>query len=392
MKTLFLLFLSLFTLSFANHPYKKVKVLLAKDQEGALIETRGPCYLFDLKKEKNIKSMPQQKRYYLRLDSDGLYWGEKFFNVTNMAFIPNDEKSSVLVNGVQYKGAVLVFGFQDNLTLINVLDIEDYLTSILSDKQKSPLEFEAMCALAIALRTNVLHSIFEHVQDSYHVDAKESEYKGYAITHQKIDIEEAILKTKSLVMQSTKGDFSYGFATDICENCAGKTVPYHIIYRKEAKHDSLRVESVYAKKMRQQFKWVAQLPLITLKKSAGFDHISKVQPFIDPNSQKVYGMRVICGNEHKDFDFIALQKIFGKETLQSSDFIITQVGDESLQVTGFGRGTGVGLCVFSANEMAKLGSKANDILLHFFPNIRIEKIDRIKPDAGQEQSELHIED
>ena len=392
MKKLCILFLMLFTLSFANHPYKTVKVLLGKDLSGSLIETRGHVNLFNLKNGSAIKPVVQSKKYYMRLDSDGLYWGEKFFNVTSMAFVPQNEKSYVLVNGIQYKGSLIVYGYEDTLTLVNAVDIEDFVTSQLSDKQKNPLEFEAMCALAITLRTNALAAISDHIQDSYHIDASKTPYKGYAITHQKIKIEEAVLETRSLVMQNTKGDFGYGFATDISQNCAGKTIPYHILYRSSTKQDTPIIESIYAKNVREQFKWMAKLPIKSLKESTGFEQISKVQPFVDHESKKIYGMRVISGSQYKDFDFISLQKIFGSETLQSSDFSITHIGDQELEVTGFGSGTGVGLCVFSANEMAKLGSRANAILQHFFPHTKIEKIDRIKPHVENENVELHVED
>ena len=99
-----------FSFGFANHSHKVVKVLLEKDLSGVLVETRGCVDLYDLKAEKNLETANHSKRYWMYLDKSGLYWGKKFFNVMHMAFLPTNSQSYVLVNGIQYKGAVLVFG------------------------------------------------------------------------------------------------------------------------------------------------------------------------------------------------------------------------------------------------------------------------------------------
>ncbi|NGX30755.1 MAG: hypothetical protein K940chlam8_00104 [Chlamydiae bacterium] len=381
-----------FSFGFANHSHKVVKVLLEKDLSGVLVETRGCVDLYDLKAEKNLETANHSKRFWMYLDKSGLYWGKKFFNVMHLAFLPKNSQSYVLVNGIQYKGAVLVFGYLDKLTVVNAVSIEEYVSSILSDRQRQPLEFEAMCALAIAMRTHAVYSIEEHQRDTFHVDAKDVSYKGHAVTYQKMGIEEAVLSTKSLVMQSTKGDVVFGFCTDFSENCAGSTIPYHLIYRKDTKDLSKSVESVYAKQAREQSKWEAILDLDVLKQETGLDQISQIKPFVDPQSQKVYGLRISSETEFKDLDFLTLQKLYGKETLLSSDFFIHDIGKNTLHIVGFGRGTGVGLCVFSANEMAKLGTKAHKILNHFFPETRIEKIDRIQSIVKEETIELQVQD
>jgi SpoIID/LytB domain protein len=59
--------------------------------------------------------------------------------------------------------------------------------------------------------------------------------------------------------------------------------------------------------------------------------------------------------------------------LKSNDFNIL-VQNDQIVFKGFGEGTGVGLCLFSANAMADKGDKAPKILSAFYPDTQLENI------------------
>ena len=77
--------------------------------------------------------------------------------------------------------------------------------------------------------------------------------------------------------------------------------------------------------------------------------------------------------EMHQFDFTKLQKALGAARLKSNDFNVLVQGDQ-IVFKGFGEGTGVGLCLFSASAMADKGEKAPKILSAFYPDTQLENI------------------
>jgi len=88
--------------------------------------------------------------------------------------------------------------------------------------------------------------------------------------------------------------------------------------------------------------------------------------FVDQPSGKVYGARVKSSEGSEDVDFFTLQNAVGKKHLLSSDFTVTMKDDQVL-FSGYGRGHGAGLCLYSANALAQNGEHAVKILNKFFP-------------------------
>ena len=89
-----------------------------------------------------------------------------------------------------------------------------------------------------------------------------------------------------------------------------------------------------------------------------------VRPYRDERSGKIVGLNVRNDQFGKDLDFPTLQERLGSEMLRSSDFEVTDEGSDII-VKGYGKGDGVGLCVYSAKKMAERGDHAAQILQSF---------------------------
>ena len=77
--------------------------------------------------------------------------------------------------------------------------------------------------------------------------------------------------------------------------------------------------------------------------------------------------------------FFDLQKGLGKTNLLSNDFTISIEGN-NITFDGYGEGCGVGLCLYSAKEMAKRGDTAPEILSLFYPYTHVEQIRTLPSD------------
>jgi SpoIID/LytB domain protein len=96
--------------------------------------------------------------------------------------------------------------------------------------------------------------------------------------------------------------------------------------------------------------------------------VTGIDPFIDPSSGKTYAMRIKDGARFQDVDFMTLRTVLPE--LQSSEFRV-YLKDDQVVFEGFGKGHGVGLCLFTGNYLAQKGETAPQILGTFFPMTRI---------------------
>ena len=93
-------------------------------------------------------------------------------------------------------------------------------------------------------------------------------------------------------------------------------------------------------------------------------------------------MKVSDGNNIQDVDFFTLQTALGENKLKSNDFTIDVKGD-TVTFKGYGVGSGTGLCLYSANLMAKQGQDAARILATFFPDTKLEKLRKAPSKASK---------
>lgn len=344
-----------------------VKVLLQRDTEGALIEVKGSYQVYDPLKNKSVSSGMKGKRFFLYPHKEGIKWGENFLGIYQLRIVPTKD-STILVNGIEYKGNLEVFHVDGKVTLINEVDVESYLKSILTPRFADTIHEVVTDALAIVERTNVYYQVLHNKDAFWHVDAKEVDYRGVAATMFNQNVDRAVENTRFLVMTYEKQPF----ATTWNENCAGKTASYHSIFRKNVSSPG-GIKSAFAERARKEHHWSFSVDKSKIAKLAKTNRVTGLDLYIDSNSEKVYAIRVQDGIHSKEIDFFHLQKGLGKSNLLSNDFTVSMEGNTVI-FDGFGEGCSVGLCIYSASQMAKRGDSAPEILGIFYPYSHIEQI------------------
>lgn len=360
-----------------------VKVLLKNRADGALIEVKGSYKVIDPLKQKTVSSGVKGKRFYLYPHKEGIKWGEDFLGIYQIKIIPTGKESSVLVDGVQYTGNLEVYHVDDHITVINEVDIENYLKAILTPRFASHIHDAVMDALAIVARTNVYYQALHNKNSYWHIDAKDVDYKGYAATLFNPNVDRAVDNTRFLVMTYEKQPF----ATTWNENCAGKTASYHSIFRKNVSAPG-GVKSAFAERARKEHHWSFSVNKAKIAKLAHTNRVTNLDLYIDSNSEKVYAIRVQDGSHYKEIDFFHLQQGLGKDVLLSNDFTVSVEGN-SIVFDGFGQGCSVGLCIYSATQMAKRGDTAPEILASFYPYSHLEQIYSL-PDKDTKLRVKHV--
>ncbi|MDB2613950.1 SpoIID/LytB domain-containing protein [Chlamydiales bacterium] len=177
-----------------------VRALIVQDATSAIVEVRGGYNVYDPYKNGKVTSSFSSKKNFIESKSFGLKWGEEFPGVFQLKIVPDDQQTSTLVNGIEYKGNMYIYEVGDSLSIINEVEIEDYVTSVLSPLFDQPLSKEAMNALAIAARTDAYHHVASNQNPYWDVDALKTGYQGHAVTKRGNGVDKAVSDTRYMVM------------------------------------------------------------------------------------------------------------------------------------------------------------------------------------------------
>lgn len=360
----FALTLSAADLSKQNKP-PTVRVLLTKLAEDALIEVRGRYLIYNPKNDELIATGSKKKRARVLTRENGIYWDEPFADIYEMRIVPNEESASILVNGIQYKGCVEIYSIGGTINIVNEVDTENYLKSVLGPKVNQKLSKEALDSIVITERTNLFYLIQKDAYASWQVEADTVGYTGLVAGRQNSTVVSAVNRTRDLIMHHKKKPF----ATSWGENHAGRSVSFNSVFRKSCTVPK-GVDNLPSLGKREKNRFRSTVPFKTLSKITGLSTITEIDLFRAEKSKKVYAVRFIGPEGRKDIGFFELQEELGESTLPSNDFTITLKGKKAF-ITGYGKGSGVGLCAFSAEILAQRKSSTKGILQAHFPGAEI---------------------
>ncbi len=344
-----------------------IKVLVSKQKEKIFLEIKGHHFVYNPLNEL-LLSEESSTKHKVSTGDRGLNWGDLFPGIFQIRIVPADSQSTILVDGIEYRGCVEIYDLKGKLYAVNEVDIERYLKSIMTAQFTADLDEEVMDAVAITARTNAYYLVSRKSEAYWHVDSQDVGYQGYAVTLQNLDIDRAINNTRHMVMLYKGAPFPTTWTKD----SAGKTADYATIFRKDVRTPH-GVDSPFAAHDREKHAWVFSISKKDLAKALGAVKVSEFDLYQDDKSQKVYGARLKDSDNVLQFDFTKLQSALGAARLKSNDFTV-EVNDDQLVFKGFGEGNSVGLCLFSASAMADKGHKAPKILASFFPETKLENI------------------
>lgn len=351
-----------------------IKVLLQEKEEKMLLEVRGPYKVFCPHTNVLISSSSSAKRNTIQTQKAGLFWGDSFPGTFGIRLVPSNHQSSILVNGIQYKGCVEIYDVNGKLRVINEVDVENYLRSCLATEFSQIKETEVLNALTILARTNAYYQVHRFPNAPWHVSAEEEHYQGYGATLQNLAIENAITETRHAILTYK----SEPFPTSWSENAGGKTASFASIHRTSTPSPKgVSIDGMESERLKSC--WSFQVSKKELANLAHLDKLANVSVFSEKESGKVYAVKMSDEAVTKTLDFATLQKALGKAKLKSNDFTM-EVLDQAIRFKGFGAGDGVGLCLHTARLMAKQGLDAKKILSQFFTDTSLEKVKTLPQD------------
>jgi stage II sporulation protein D len=175
-----------------------IKVLVLQDVEGALVEVKGSYNLYDPNTGKKLDTAFSSVSYFMHPTTDGIKWGEEFPGVFQVLIVPDNPKSTVLVQGIEYRGMLYCYQIEGTMGFVNEISLDDYVDAvvggIIGDKK---FEKEALSAIAIACRTDAWYRATHSLTPFWAVKANQVGYQGVAM----IPLDSAF----STMMKETRG-------------------------------------------------------------------------------------------------------------------------------------------------------------------------------------------
>lgn len=288
------------------------------------------------------------------------------FQVMYSAQETSERKSDEVALGAFNQEDIVVPVFREELNVQQELLLEKYIIGVVSAEMPASFEFEALKAQAIAARTythKVLATepyILDTVQHQVFNDEEQLRKRwGKDFEQNYAKIKAAVEETENLVMmyEDTLIDPLF-FAisngkTENSEDYFSNSLPY------------LRaVDSEWDKSV-DDFEAQVSISLADLQKIFADDDLTFksfqiLSRTLGGNVQEVaVGDHVYSGREFRE-----------KLELRSADFSFEESNDE-IYITTFGYGHGVGMSQHGANELAKTGKTYDQILNHYYQNIKI---------------------
>lgn len=193
--------------SLFTSPAKKaptIKVLVVSNKDALVLEVKGKYNIFDPNTDSRLATRFMGKGNLIQAMQGGLKWGEEFPGVYQILIIPDDKQITTVVNGIEYRGKIYIYDVKGKLNVVNEVDLEDYLSSVLAYELKGNHSPETLAAIAIIERTNALFQSENSVNPYWNVDGKDVEYYGHSVTGRNAAVEQAISATKNMVMSKDK--------------------------------------------------------------------------------------------------------------------------------------------------------------------------------------------
>lgn len=191
---------------FSSHDQNEpptIKVLVIHNKDAVMIEVKGKYHIYDPNVSSKLSTRFVGKSYLMQPLMSGLKWGEEFPGIYQLYLLPAEPTTTIIVDGIEYRGAVYVYDIGGALSIVNEVPIEDYVSAISAKNAQVSTKHEALASLAIIERTKAYNQVQTGKNPYWHVEAQKVGYNGFATILPQSAMEQAITATRHMVMSST---------------------------------------------------------------------------------------------------------------------------------------------------------------------------------------------
>lgn len=378
-------------------PYegKSIRVLLDENFSGR-ISFHVPVNIFSEEKE-NLKLLRADEEITVRRKGEEveLRAGGRSYVSRSIEIEPDLYEDLLSYRDKQYRGGFRIVSSAGKLYLINVLETDDYLKSVLFAEMgvaSKPEEFEALKAFAVCARNYTVMKMNENARHAFDVyaDKRDQVYAGFS--GEKPYTSRAINQTKNLVLvykgmpAKTFYFSSCGGFTENCDNVFNHKGLEYLQGVQDGRDSycsispSFSWEENYTAaeiiRMLREAKFIEsedyRIRNISVKSRFSSGRVNELEIRLEnPDGEKTI---VLTGNpirytiRSKVKNGLLKSIMFQVETQKKRGYA------ENIKITGKGNGHGVGFCQWGSIGQSRRGQSYQEILVSYFPGTTLEKL------------------
>ena len=341
--------------------------------EVRLAATNGGLHVYEAPDKEPVLEISQGKELDIRILQDQLLLNGQTIKADRLIIQP-DTTGFIMVNGAPYRGYITLLK-KNGLTVINNIQVEDYLYGVVPKEMPSNWPAEALCAQSVAARTFALKNRKRHSEEGFDLcnTSHCQVYEGMS----------AEMQTTTEAVNNTRGEVLFykgaiidalfhtdsGGMTESSENVWGSSVPYlravtETQMQTQPWNRSISMASFVQKieadgKILGTLREIRLSPLIIGKGSEDRTPSGRVRSMEFIGSK---GCVILSGND--------LRSMF---SLPSTLFHV-RYGNSEIIFNGYGSGHGLGLSQWGAKTLADQRKNYKDILFHYYTGVTLEKL------------------
>lgn len=341
--------------------------------EVRLAATNGGLHVYEAPDKEPVLEISQGKELDIRILQDQLLLNGQTIKADRLIIQP-DTTGFIMVNGAPYRGYITLLK-KNGLTVINNIQVEDYLYGVVPKEMPSNWPAEALCAQSVAARTFALKNRKRHSEEGFDLcnTSHCQVYEGMS----------AEMQTTTEAVNNTRGEVLFykgaiidalfhtdsGGMTESSENVWGSSVPYlravtETQMQTQPWNRSISMASFVQKieadgKILGTLREIRLSPLLIGKGSEDRTPSGRVRSMEFIGSK---GRVILSGND--------LRSMF---SLPSTLFHV-RYGNSEIIFNGYGSGHGLGLSQWGAKTLADQRKNYKDILFHYYTGVTLEKL------------------
>lgn len=287
-------------------------------------------------------------------------------------YLVESDANVLYLDKTGYRGKLELHNVLGKIYVVNVVNIEEYLFSVVASEMPSSWNPEALKAQAVAARTYSYYYLLKNKDKNiFDLDSTTNFQVYNGISAETPATVEAVNKTSGVIMtynyepimaffHSTSG----GKTADDKDVWPGADLPY--------------LESVDCKygenSPHSQWTTVLTIQEITDALSARYSRINKIQKIsFRKNNDRVVEATIVHDNGTINISGNDFRMLFPPQKLKSTLFTARR-DNKSLIISGRGWGHGVGMSQWGAKGRGENGFKYDEILKHYYKDIKFQKI------------------
>ena len=357
-------------------PTRPVRVLVLKEAQSLELTVQGTYSLIDEEHPGILEDKAPALKSKVYATPKGIWINGQEYSTRRLAIEP-DRDASVAINNRRFRGRVTIMvGANNTVSVINVVDLEQYIKGVLYHEVSHRWPLEAIKAQAVATRSYAVYSMQQKEGKDFDVtnDIYSQVYGGKNSERFRTNL--AVNGTKGLVLVYQRKVLPAFFHA----TCAGMTEDAAEVWN--VKMAPLKsVECPYCQTS-PHLRWKRNFRLkdIQNKLSASGHKIGLIKDIVvvERNGSDRIKTLKITGRAGESINIAGkdFRNILGPNDIRSNNYEVVMKG-WYVDFYGRGWGHGVGLCQWGAYGMAQQQFDFKAILNHYYPHTELMDLDKL---------------